>query len=128
MELLHKRGHAPAFQKVQATGTKRSRLFGKNQTEAISSNEYDQGVLRPLLENALALKIVKARTNQHYAGAWLGLVFDDWICPIDDRKKRRFDPVCRYVLGDSAERYSPFTRGFCVGVSRKYLFDSYETA
>lgn len=127
MELLRKRGHAPAFQKIQATGIKRNRGFGKNETSAICSDEYDYKILLPLLEKALALKIEKAKTNQHYAGAWLGIVFDDWIMPLVERKKERFDPICIQVLGANPERYAPFSRVFCVGVSRLYLFDSGDT-
>ena len=126
MELLAKQGHAPAFQKIQATGTRRNRLFGHNQTEAIRSEDYDRGTLLPLLEKALTHKANKTRTNHQYVGAWLGIVFDDWICPLADRKKGRFDPICRDVLGGRAELYSPFDRVFFVGVSRRYLFDSGE--
>ena len=89
--------------------------------------EYDRGTLLPLLEKALAHKINRARVNQFYSGAWLGVVFDDWVCPFGrSEKKMRFDPLCRRLLGDDRDRYAPFARIFVVGVSRQYLFDSWE--
>lgn len=134
MELLGERGQTPAFQKIQATGTKRNREFGKNELTAIRSEQYIQETLFPLLENALALKKEKAKKNQYYTGAWLGIVFDDRIIPLFEnknmplfeRKKERFDPVCRQVLGNNPGRHIPFSRVFCVGLSRQYLFDSCE--
>ena len=33
MELLAKRGDAPAFQKIEASGSKRNRTFGPNETD-----------------------------------------------------------------------------------------------
>ena len=125
MELLKKRGHAPAFQKIKSTGTRRNREFGKNTTNMIRSDEYNQKTLIPLLKDALARKIKKAKRNQDYADAWLGIGFDDGICPLSGReKKKRFDPLCRQVLGNVPERYAPFSRVFFVGISRKYFFDS----
>jgi hypothetical protein len=125
MELLAERGHAPAFQKIEASGTKRNRTFGQNETDGGRTDEYDHEMLLPRLERALAIKCDKARTNQHYSGAWLGVVFDDWVCPLGrTKKKKRFDPFCRRLLGDSHDRYAPFSRVFIIGVSRKYLFDS----
>lgn len=127
MELLAKRGHAPAFQKIEASGSKRNRTFGPNETDGICMVDYDCGTLLPLLEKALARKIDRARTNQFYSGAWLGVVFDDWVCPFGTiEKKIRFDPLCRRSLGDDRDRYAPFSRVFIVGVSRRYLFDSCE--
>jgi hypothetical protein len=127
MELLARRGYAPAFQKIQASGSKRNRTFGPNETDAGRADEYDHGTLLPLLRNAIALKITKGETNQSYSGAWLGVVFDDWVCPLGKtEKKKRFDPLCRLLLGDSADRYAPFSRIFVVGISRQYLFDSCE--
>ena len=127
MELLTKRGDAPAFQKIKASGTKRNRTFGPNETEGGCRDEYDYGTLLPLLENALALQVNKAKTNQLYDGAWLGVVFDDWVCPLErSKKKRRFDPLCQCLLGGTLGRYAPFSRVFIIGTSRQYLFDSYE--
>jgi hypothetical protein len=127
MELLAKRGHAPAFQKIQASGTKGNRIFGPNETDGGRSDGYDQGTLLPLLENALALKIGKAPGNEFYSDAWLGVVFDDWVCPLGSTtKKKRFDPLCRRLLGNGPDRYAPFSRVFIIGISRQYLFDSRE--
>lgn len=128
MELLAKRGDAPAFQKIQALGSKKNRTFCKNETDGGRTDEYDHGTLLPLLENALALKIDKAKTSQHYAGAWLGVVFDDYVCPLSRTKKKiRFDPICKRMLGNGPERYAPFSRVFIIGISRQYLIDSWET-
>ena len=74
MELLEKRGHAPAFQKIAARGSRRNRTFGPNETDGIRMAEYDRGTLLPLLEKALAQKVNRARANQLYSGAWLGVV------------------------------------------------------
>lgn len=127
MELLAKRGDAPAFQKIQASGTKKNRTFGPNETDGGRRNEHDHGTLLPLLQKALALKIDKARTNQHYSGAWLGVVFDDWACPLErSKKKSRFDPLCRRLLSGGPDCYAPFSRVFIIGISRQYLFESSE--
>ena len=127
MELLAARGRAPAFQKVRASGTKKNRIFNEdeNALEAIISQEYDQETLLPLLEEALERKLKKAQTNVDYEAAWLGIVFDDWIMPIDHKKKRRFDPVCEQVLAGDRGRYHPFSRVFFIGLSRRYVFDSW---
>lgn len=128
MELLAKRGDAPAFQKIEASGIKKNRTFDKNETDVGRTDKYDDRTLLPLLENALALKINKAKTSQHYAGAWLGVVFDDYVCPLSRTKKKiRFDPICKRMLGNGPERYATFSRVFIIGISRQYLFDSWET-
>lgn len=124
MELLKKRGHAPGFRKIEATGTKKNRKFGKNESEMINSEGYNQETLLPLLENALLRKKEKAKQSPSYTGAWLGIVFDDWIEPSIEKKPGRFDPICRQALADGTERYDPFSRVFFVGISRQYLFDS----
>lgn len=126
MELLKERGHAPAFQKIEATRTRKNRKFGKNKLEAINSEEYNQETLLPFLEGALAHKKEEAKKNPDYIDAWLGVVFDDWITPSIEKKPGRFDPICRQMLGDAPEQHAPFSRVFCVGVSRQYLFDSWE--
>jgi hypothetical protein len=114
----------PYFKKIEATGTKRKRKFGINQLEAINSEDYNHEILLPLLKNALALKKMKAERNQHYTGAWLGIVFDDWIEPSKEKKPARFDPICRQLLGNDPKQHAPFSRVFCLGISRQYLFDS----
>jgi len=127
MELLKKQGHAPAFQKIQASGTKqKKRKFHKKEALAICSDTYYRETLLPLMQRALEDKTAKAPNNPHYAGSWLGIVFDDWVQPIPERKKECFDPLCRQVLGDDPERHAPFSRVFFVGISREYLFDSCE--
>lgn len=123
MELLDKQGHSPAFQKIEASGTKRNRIFGKNNTEAIRQDTYD-AVLLDLFGKSIKRKMEKSKTNLFYHGAWLCIVFDDWICPVDDKKARRFDPLCEAALSFKRDSGAPFTRVFFVGVSRKYLFDS----
>jgi hypothetical protein len=127
MELLAARGSAPAFQEIRFSGTKKNRTFdeNKNLDEAIFSGKYDQETLLPLLEKAVNLKIEKAKTNVSYHGAWLGVVFDDWIMPLNNKKKERFDPVCEQVLAGKFGQYHPFSRLFFVGISRKYIFDSW---
>jgi hypothetical protein len=127
MELLAARGRAPAFQRIRASGTKKNRIFDEdeNLNEAIVSQEYDQGTLLPLLADAVKLKVEKAQTNLNYNDAWLGIVFDDWNMPLSHKKKGRFDPVCEQVLAGESGRYHPFSRVFFVGLSRKYVFDSW---
>lgn len=127
MELLASRGHAPAFRQIRVSGTKRNRTFHEDESldEAIVSREYDQGVLLPLLEKAVKLKVGKAQTNMNYHGAWLGIVFDDWIMPLTHKKKARFDPVCEQILAGESGQCHPFSRVFFVGISRKYVFDSW---
>lgn len=124
MELLSKRRHAPAFQKIEATGTKRNREFGKNELKTFKSDDYDRKTLLPLLNEAFYKKCSKANSNPGYSGAWLGIVFDDYIQSIEDRKKLRFDPLCRTVLDTNALHLCPFRRVFFVGVSRQYVYDS----
>ncbi len=124
MELLRERGHAPAFQRIDAKGTKRNREFGPNPTTMISSRDYDDGVLAPLISNTMAAKLDKSTSNPDYVGAWLGIVFDDWCCPKDIfEKKKRFDPLCRRLLHSNPSILETFPRVFFVGVSRKYIFD-----
>lgn len=125
MELLQKCGHAPAFGKIDASGTRgKGRVFGPNDNYGGLADEYDQNILLPLLRSALAAKQKKAATRPNYHEAWLGIVFDDY--PLGDRamRKRRFDPVCKEFLGTDPRNYAPFGRVFCVGIQREYLFDS----
>ena len=126
MEFLAARGHAPAFQKIQASGAKKNRTFDddEKQSEATVSPKYDQETLLPLLKTAINIKAKKAKTNANYNGAWLGIVFNDWIMPLNHNKKRRFNPICEQALAGEAEQYHPFSRVFFAGISRKYLFDS----
>lgn len=128
MELLEERGRAPPFQLIQATGTKRNRTFGSNDTQPIRSLDYhNTNTLLPLLRNALASKQDKAKQNEHYTGAWLGIVFEDRVLPLHEKKNERFDPICKQALGEGPEHHAPFSRIFFVGVSRRYLFDSWQT-
>ena len=124
MELLAERRHAPAFQKVDAEGTKRNRQFGKNELSAFNVDDYSNHRLLPLLEMAIQRKTSKATTSKDYKNAWLGIVFDDHFQTNEDRKKARFDPLCRWMLGDSGRSCAPFSRVFFIGVSRAYIFDS----
>ena len=66
-------------------------------------------------------KVKQANKNPYYDGAWLGIVFDDWIISLGEKKKR-LDPVCERVLG--LAQHCPFLRVFFVGFSGKYLFDT----
>lgn len=126
MELRKKRGSAPTFQKIQATGKKKNREFGENRLTMINRSEYLETELLPLLEAALTRKTRKSKTNKDYVGAWLGVVFDDGIAPSEADKRKCFDPICNNLLIDNSTLYAPFSRVFCVGISRRYVFDSHE--
>jgi hypothetical protein len=111
------------FPTIKASGTKKNRISHDDQNvcEAIGLEEYEHETLRPLLEGRLRRKVEQTKNNPHYDGAWLGIVFDDWIISIGE-KKNRLDQVCEHVL----ERvpHWPFSRVFLVGFSGKYLFDT----
>lgn len=124
MELLEERGHAPAYQKIESTGTRNNRVFGNNELISINANDYNFNTLLPMMRKKLENKQKISFSNKNYSNAWLGIVFDDNIMPIIDRKKSRFDPVCNALLEGGAESYAPFSRVFCVGSSRQYIFDS----
>ncbi len=127
MEVLDQEGWAPAFGEIRAAGTRRRRRFGGIDSAPTRWDEYDNKTLRPLLLEAVNKKAKKSGTNRYYQGAWLIIVFDDWVCPFDiSRKRSRFDPICRSVLDDVMRGYFPFQRLFVVGVSQRYLFDSSE--
>lgn len=130
MELLDAPGHAPAFQKIRASDTEKNRIFDddddENEDEVIIPQQYYRGTLLPLIEKALERKVKKAQANVSYNGSWLGIVFDDWIMPINHIKKRRFDPVCEQILAGKSGQYHPFSRVFFIGISRKYIFDSWD--
>ena len=143
MELLDKQGYARAFVPIHASGTKKTRIFGPNESytsastgdygwstdeDGGSTDRYDCETLLPLLEQSLLRKIKKAKKNENYADGWLGIVFDDWVCPLKKaEKKKRFDPLCRRLLDGGRDQYAPFCRVFILGISRQYLFDSCET-
>jgi hypothetical protein len=124
MELLRIRGHAPLFQRIQIEGTKTARTFGENEPEVQLVGEYEREELLPLLRRRISAKVKKSETNKHYVDAWLGVVFDDYVMPVGERKKEHFDPICREAVGVTPGSCAPFTRIFCVGISREYLFDS----
>lgn len=123
MELLAKQGRAPAFQKIDAKGTKRNRQFGKNESNAFTADDYYQA-LRLLFEEAIRRKTSKATTNADYRDAWLGIVFDDLILLKSDRNKTRLDHLCSLMLDNSRRNYAPFSRVFFVGANWAYVFDS----
>jgi hypothetical protein len=81
-------------------------------------------MLRPLLEKKLKLKKEKAKTNPYTPVICLEFICDDWIQPITDKKKEFFDSVCLEVIAGLSRQRAFFFRVFCVGISRKYLFDS----
>jgi len=124
MELFEARGHAPAFEKIEAKGSKNNRIFGPNKSVVRRVGDYEWGTLLPLFRHAIDKKIERSRTNASYRQAWLGVVFDDNVCPFNEKKHGRFDPVCRYALRERCRGYAPFSRVFFLGVSRQYLFDS----
>lgn len=123
MELLAERGHAPAFQKIEFEGNKYNRVFGKNELVAFESSGYDHGTLMPLLQDAVARKVDKAKSNADYNNAWLGVVFDDYLQPNAQKKKARFDPLCAAVISGVASAEYPFARTFFIGLSRCYIHD-----
>jgi len=116
MELLAKTGSAPAFQKIEAIGTKKNREFGQNITNMqqiksrVWENNYDSMVR--VIQN----KSRKARKSNSYYGAYLGIVFDDFIVPVD-RQERYFGPLCKEVLNLCRPELEPFEQVFFVGVS-----------
>ena len=124
MELLDKCRSAPAFQRIVANGLKDRRVFSDNVTEAIEFTEYADKTLRPLVSRALEKKKTIASKNNSYLGAVLGIVFDDYIKPVDSKKKGAFDPIFRQEFGSNPANWKPFSRVFVVGVSGRYLFDA----
>lgn len=122
MEMLRQFGRAPAFGKIEATGTKnRGRKFSENDNHGGLASEHDDGVLFPLMRDKLKAKQLKAKSRPHYSTAWLGIVFVDHPPDLEYRQ-RRFDPLAKRVLDLG---YSPFSRAFCVGRCwGNYLFDS----
>lgn len=123
LELVDERGYAPAFDDIEASGPRANRSFGENEPEAVTVSERDNKTFR-LLNEALERKITKSALNKHYQDCWLGIVFVDYTEPENERKARRFDPLCRQLLSRGPQSYAPFTRVFVVGISRQYLFDS----
>jgi len=93
----------------------------------LSSQKFDQKFVFPILQRSLRKKVDKAKKNLEYKDAWLGIVFDDYICPpVKEEKcrRKRLDPLCQNLLGCNNETYNPFSRVFILGVSGTYLFDS----
>ena len=126
MEHLQFYGRAPANLKIHATGTKNNRKMDKHSAVARDREEYLENDLRPLMEQALRSKIQKSQTNPDYCKAWLSIVFDDWVVPTAEKKKQTFDPLCEDVLKLDPTGYEPFERIFFVGMSRQYIFDSFD--
>lgn len=124
MELIARDGHAPAFQRIEASGTKRNREFGKNIGSSYQVEDYMHKTLREFVYQAIQLKSNKAEGNAAYLGAWLLVVFDDWVCPVPERKIVEFDPFFRDICSELKCSRLPFDRLFFVGVSRTYIFDS----
>ena len=124
MELLHERGDAPAIQDIEAEGRQGDRKFGKNQLVAVSNSELD-GKRSDLIEAAIRRKLNKSNINKKYDGAWLVVVFDDWIPPPPSvpERGRRFDKICVNAIDKIGDDFSPFLRVFIVGVTRTYIFD-----
>ena len=117
----------PFFKGHELAVAKNSQIFGDDEDadEAIVSQEYDRETLLPLMETALRRKIEKAQANVNYNNYIAGIVLDDWIMPLDDKKKRRFDPVCEQILAGKSGQYHPFSRVLFIGISQKYIFDSW---
>lgn len=124
MELLAIRGHAPAYQQINSSGPKRHRVFGKNKLMAYSGQEYVKDILYPMILERITKKCIKAEANDDYKKAWLGVVFDDYFAPREDRKPRYLNEMCKNALLSQKKQECPFTRIFFVGVSGKYVFDS----
>jgi hypothetical protein len=118
MELLRRRGSAPVYQKIEFSGTKRQRIFGPNEAEAIRTDLRDNEILQNM-ERCLRKKQQRAGGNQFYRGAWLGIVFDEWP-PGHDQD--RWDALSTRLV--EAKSFEPFKRLFCVGMHRSYVFDS----
>lgn len=119
-ELLDKQGHAPGIQKIEATGTKKNRRFGENKLRAVAVSETTAEALR-LIDGAISKKRDGAKRNPNYPGAWLVVVFDDMFLPERYREKR-FSDVLNKLIDETT--IDPFSRCFCVGVSRKVYLDS----
>ena len=126
MEHLQLYGRAPANLKIHGTGSKNKRKIDEHSAVARNREDYLENELRPLMEQALQSKIQKSQTNPDYCKAWLSIVFDDWLVPVEEKKKQNFDPLCEKILKTNPTGHQPFERVFFVGISRQYIFDSFE--
>lgn len=126
MEHLQLYGRAPANLKIHATGTKNHRKIDEHNAIARDREADLESELLPLLAQALRSKIEKSKTNPNYCEAWLSIVFDDWLVPAAEQKKQSFDPLCKKVLKLDPTGNRPFERVFFVGMSRQYIFDSFD--
>ena len=104
----------------QATDYLKDILDGRrpNEGAAICMDVRDE-ILLGFMKERLRDKKELAKSNQHYASAWLGIVFDEWPVGLDHE---RWDRLATELL--SANDIHPFERAFCVGIHGSYIFDS----
>ena len=76
--------------------------------------------MRNCMTHALEHKIKKAKNNNDYHGAWLGIVLQN-IIPFDVGSE--LDPICSEMI-ETYKYKHPFTRIFFVSGMHPYLFDS----
>lgn len=123
MELLKLQGYVPAFQKIEASGRKRKRVFGKNELIArqtrCDSWYHD-------ISDAL-IKAYEGKKNKKYAGHWLGITFDDWELQIEN-EKHFFNIPCNQFWEHISSQEKIFERVFVIGDSTKFIWDSWDGA
>ena len=125
-EYMEKFGECPLTTEIEAKGTKRKRIIKEiNYQNSCARNvhEYLAGKFMPQIKEVLEKKLQK--NNEIYNGAYLGIVFDDYLCPQEfNLKKKRYEPIFQSVLDNIVIDMRPFERLFFIGVSAEYLYDS----
>lgn len=120
MELMCRRGHAPAIGKIDAQGTKQNREFGRNEPPASLAKQNDRENMI-LVAEAIQRKVEKSNKNESYRGAWLGVTLDDWLCVLQGSIHNRFDVMVTEFLQHTPIHYPNFARVYLVGVSRQNI-------
>ncbi|PCI55912.1 MAG: hypothetical protein COB36_03700 [Alphaproteobacteria bacterium] len=120
MELLKKRGMVPAFRKIEATGSKHKRVFGKNETSfvEVKTEKWFQKI-----SDGFVQAYEKKLKNDKYSGYWLCITFDDWVLPKSEEKSL-FNKSCQIFWARQKAAKTLFERVFIVGDSSKFLWDS----
>ncbi len=121
MQLLEERGDAPAFQKIEYSGSKHNRSFGVNVPVArcVKTDGWYQEI-EELITIAYTNKM-----NGKYQGYWLIITFDDWKLQNKD-DKHYFNIPCKNFWEKNIKNKENlvFQRIFIVGDSGKFIWDS----
>jgi hypothetical protein len=116
MEHLKKYGRAPAVQDMKWQGNKNNRDLPEQDTNAFEANDILEKICS-LIDDA-----VRGKIKSQYTGMWLGVVFEDYIPPLNEKTNQLYMKICERVIEKQVDQIKTiYSKVFFVGTSGNFI-------